>query len=253
MKKLLLIPAILLSITISAQTTIQLKDIGTNQTLTPNAIVQRTTFASSTSKVSFDIKNTSNTAQTYNVKRYDVVLNKSNVDTAAAYFCFAGNCYGKTTTISPTPLRLQALKSASDTSALFYILIADLDEATKVGLSLIKYTFFNVNNANDSVQISVRYNTANVGISSSNKELGSLDIFPNPATDNAILKIISHNAFEGKLGIYNALGAVVSERHISLIEGKNNVQLNLENLPQGIYFVNVRTNESSVTKRLIIK
>ena len=86
MKKLLLIPAILLSITISAQTTIQLKDIGTNQTLTPNAIVQRTTFASSTSKVSFDIKNTSNTAQTYNVKRYDVVLNKSNVDTAAAYF-----------------------------------------------------------------------------------------------------------------------------------------------------------------------
>ena len=253
MKKLLIVLAALLSIAIGAQTSIQLKDIGGNQVLAPNALVQRSTSPSTNIKVNIDIKNIGNSAQTYKVKRYDIVLNRSNVDTASAYFCFGGNCYGATTLVSPSPLRLQPGKSATDTTAAYYILTADLDEATAVGLSYIKYTFYNVNLASDSVQIAIKYNTGNVGIPSTNKDLGSVDIFPNPATDNAVLKIISQNTYEGKLGIYNALGALVSEKQILINEGKNNVQLNLENLPQGIYFVNIKTNDAAVTRRLIIK
>lgn len=253
MKKLLLVPATLLSFMIAAQSTIQLKDLGTNQVLAPNAIVQRTTFASSNVKVNIDIKNTSNSPQSYTVKRYDVHLNSANGDTAAAYFCFGGSCYGAGTIVSPSNLHLQAGKSANDTAALYYFLTADLDEAPTVGLSLVKYTFFNVNNTTDSVQVTIKYNNGNVGINAINKDLTAIDIFPNPATESAFLKISAVKAIDTKLTIYNALGAVVTEKAILINEGKNNVDLKAENLSPGIYFVNLKTNDASVTKRLIVK
>jgi hypothetical protein len=64
MKKILFLAAVLLSITISAQpTTFQLKIDGTQTNITPNQTINVVTFPSTNSKVTFDIKNITNVAQ----------------------------------------------------------------------------------------------------------------------------------------------------------------------------------------------
>ncbi len=253
MKKLLFAPALtLLSMVTLAQTSIQIKEVGGQQILAPNSLVNVAVFANTNVKVIMDIKNTSATTNTYNVKRYDVTLNTANGTDAEAYFCFGGSCYGKLTTISPTPLVLRAGKSASDTNAAYFLLTADLDEAPVAGLSVVKYTYFNVNNANDSLQVTLKYNGA-VGIGKTAKDLSGIELYPNPATDGTLLKVNSVKSADSKITIYNSLGAVVSEKQVYLNEGRNNIELKVENYATGVYFVNVKSKDSSVTKRLIIQ
>ncbi|MES2678507.1 MAG: T9SS type A sorting domain-containing protein [Bacteroidota bacterium] len=253
MKKLLLIPAaLLLSLFASAQASMQIVEVGSQQTLTANQVINMAVFASTNIKTTLDIRNTSNSPKTYNVRRYDMTLNTVSGNAAEAYFCFGGSCYGAATYTSPTSLVLQPGKAASDTNAAFYLLVADLDEAPVAGLSVVKYTFFNVYSANDTMQITLRYNGL-VGINKVNKDLNAFDVYPNPASESAFLKVNALKAFDSKLTVYNSLGAVVSEKQLTISEGKNNIDLKVESYPTGIYFINIKTSESSVTKRLIIK
>jgi hypothetical protein len=261
MKKILFLAAVLLSITISAQpTTFQLKIDGTQTNITPNQTINVVTFPSTNSKVTFDIKNITNVAQSYRAKRYDILLHTNTIDNTAAdaYFCFAGTCYGSSIFVSPTPLRLQPGKSASDTTivnpqAAFYMLVADLDEASTVGYSIVKYTFQNVNTPSDSIQVTLKYNSASVGINKVNNTVASFEIFPNPAVESAFLNINSLKAFDGTVTVYNALGASVSEKSVNLIEGKNTVDLKVGSLVSGLYFVNIKTADVSITRRLVLK
>lgn len=252
MKNLFLIPAALLTLSASAQS-LQLKNIGTGQVLAPNSVIELITTPEGNVKANIDFKNTSGSSHTYNVKRYDVLLNTVNSsDAASAYFCFGGSCYGASTMTSPTPIVLMSGKSASDTSAAYCILTADLDEATVIGKSAVKYTFFNVAQTSDSVQVTLKYNST-LGISKNNKDVSSFEIFPNPASENAFVKINATKAFEAKMTLYNSLGAVISEKPANISEGKNTIDLKIETLSPGLYFVNVKTTEASVTKRMIIK
>jgi hypothetical protein len=253
MKKLLLIPvATLLSLFASAQASMQVKEMGSQIIMTPNKVLDIATSANANTKTVFDIMNNSVSTKTYNVTRYDITINSVGGQDADTYFCFGGNCYFNGVTTSPVPLVLRPGKSASDTSADYFLLICDIDETTSVGLSVVKYTFFNVANANDSMQITLKYNGA-VGINKVNKELSSIDVYPNPASESAFLRLNALKASDSKVTVYNSLGAVVSEKQVYINEGKNNIDLKVENYPTGIYFINIKTSESSVTKRLILK
>ncbi len=253
MKKLLLVTAsTFLSLFVSAQASMQIKEVGSQQTLTANQVLNMAVFASTNIKTTLDIRNTSNSPKTYNVRRYDITLNTADGTDASAYFCFGGSCYGAGTYTSPTSLVLQPGKAASDTSAEYFLLVADLDEAPVAGVSVVKYTFFNVYNTNDSMQITLRYNGL-VGINKISKDLSGIDVYPNPASESAFLKLNALKASDSKVTVYNSLGAVVSEKQVYISEGKNNIDLKIENYPTGIYFINIKTSESSVTKRLILK
>ena len=256
MKKLLFIPVVLCSFLASAQSTFQIKEAGAATNLAPNATIQVTTDPETQVKVILDIKNISAQPQTYNAKRYDVILNTvygSDTTSAIAYFCFGGSCYDKTIGTSPTPLHLQPNKSASDTSAAFYMLAADLDETTRIGYSVVKYTFINVNNAADSMQVTIRYNSLTTAIKKNNTNVSSFEIFPNPANEIAILKVNSLKVFDSQLTIFNSLGAVVSEKTAAITEGRNTIDLKIENLSTGIYFVNIKNSDTNITRKLIVK
>lgn len=193
MKKLLLLSSTLVSFYAVSQSSIQLKQVTNSGTVTlaPNATVTAITIPNANTKVTFDIKNTSASTQTYVAKRYDILLNSVSSTTAVAYFCFAGSCYGDAIFQSPNPLVLRSNKSASDTTASFFMLIADLDEAAAIGSSIVKYTFKNVNSANDTVQVTVKYN-GSVGVNElTTNTFSSFDIFPNPtkATSLSLIHI----------------------------------------------------------------
>lgn len=249
MKSVLLASLAFLSVGLLAQGSIQLSDANNaSVTIAPNSVIQLTTAASSNTKYSIDIKNISGSTKMYKAKRYDVVLNAG----ADAYFCFAGTCYGPPTLVSPDALTLTPNQSASQVPGSFQILVSDLDEAATIGYSLIKYTFFDINNVSDSVQVSLRYNQT-TGLADMNKNVQTMNMYPNPCEGNSSLFLNSVSAFNAKLRVFNSLGDVVSEQSVNISQGQNRIDLSLNHLSPGVYLVNLRSGQSGLTKRLVIK
>ncbi|MCU0361084.1 MAG: T9SS type A sorting domain-containing protein [Bacteroidia bacterium] len=248
MKNLIIHSICFLSLSIGAQSSLELYNLDNSTLLNPNALINVNTTAGTNIKVNVDIKNISANTNVYKVKRYDVVLNAE----ALAYYCFAGSCYAPQTMLSPDALTLTAGQLSSQIPGSFQTLIADLDEGSVVGYSLIKYTFFNNANPSDSLQFSIAYN-ASVGFSELKKNLGSVELFPNPSEGNSTLLLTSQTASNGKVMVYNALGDLVSEQTAYLTQGKNKIQLNLQHLTHGVYLVSITSGNQSLTKRLVIK
>jgi hypothetical protein len=252
MKRILLSLAFLAVTGGFAQTSIQLTHYEGSVVVAANGTINAVTTAQGNTKVTLDVKNTSNSQKSYNAKRYDVQLNAAGGSTAVAYFCFAGTCYGDNVFVSPSPLTLNGGQSASQLQGQYQMLVADLDEANAVGLSIVKYTFQNTSQASDSIQITIRYN-APQSIQSANSIVSAFDLSPNPVHDAAILKISSKTNAEGLLVIHNALGGIVHERSVQLTEGKNKVELNTEQFSSGIYFASLKFGHSAVTRKFVVR
>lgn len=251
MKKNLVLLLAAFSASMVAQTTAHLRYIeGGNTAVAANDIIYLTTKAFKTTAANIDITNTGSSTITYKVKRYDITLNNE----ADASFCFAGNCFPSATDVSPGGTTLNSGQSASEAPADTYqMLTTDLLEGSTVGISHIKYTVFNSSNPSDSVQFSIKYNvTAPVGIKENNKTLSSFDIFPNPAKETANIVVNSAKSFDSQLVVYNSIGSLVYQKQVSIVEGKNKIEVNVETLPAGIYFTSIKTAEATVTKRLVV-
>ena len=246
---------LLLSAKAITQTTIQLSNNGTLSQLAPNEVILVSVEPESNAKVTIDIKNTGSTTQSYNAKRYDVLLNSDATSTAQAYFCIAGSCYGPPTIISPTSLTLSSMESASQLQGPYQMLVADLDEASTKGLSIVKYTFQNVNNPNDSVQISIKYNSTGTttGILNTQNNESNWSISPVPAKGYLNCKIESNAGVEGTLKIYELNGKVICEKPVALQKGINNFQIDISSFAPGLYYSVLRTGNSISTRKIVVE
>ena len=258
MKKILVLLSAIVAFQGQAQNSISLINVASGATIAPNSVIQLTVSAYNNKKIDVDIKNISTNTNSYTVTRYDVLLNVDapSSTTATAYYCFGGACYGAMTIVSP-PLVLRGGKKASDTTAIdpnaaYYILTADLDEAGVKGKSIVKYTFKNMAVAADSVQFTLSYNGAVVGLNQIDKEISSFDVYPNPATDIVDLKITGTKNMVAKAYIVNALGAVVADKEVQLSEGKNNIRFDVAELPAGVYFARVGNGTVFSTKKFVV-
>lgn len=255
LKYLFFLFGLIISNSIFAQSSILLKNVGTSATLAPNQVIQAVTQASNNTKTTIDIKNVGNTTQSYNAIRYDIKLNSVQTTTtqAVAYFCIAGVCYGPNVTVSQTALTLNPGQSASNLQGQFQMLVADLDEASSVGFSHVKYTFINVNNPSDSVQISIKYNSSlEVGIKESNKDLYNITLYPNPVKEQLNLKVGSSASSEGMLRVFNSLGNLLFTNKVSIEAGETVIPVKINSLHSGVYFVQLISESGFVTKRFII-
>jgi hypothetical protein len=255
MKNSLLILIAACAVNISAQTSLQIKNNATNAIIRTDSVIPLVSTPNGNTKYTFDIKNNSTTSKVYNVKRYDVKRNVCDPDTALAYFCFGGLCYGADTKISPNTITLGPGKSASDTTAAYYMLIADLDEVCTRGCNFIKYTFFNVNNPADSAQVSLNYNNCQFLVSAVRenvKNVFSLEIFPNPAKESARITINASRVSDASIMLFNSLGEMLSEKNVSVREGKNSYPLDVSALPEGIYFVSIKSANSTTARKLVV-
>jgi hypothetical protein len=247
MKKFLFSLCVGTSILAISQTSIQLTNNANQATITANAIINLATTANANTNITVNIKNTSGSAKSYNVIRYDMQLNAGSV----AYYCFGGSCYGNTIFISPSPLTLNAGQSASQVQGSYNMLTADLDEGPTVGPGTVKYTFINTALASDSVQFTLKYNGV-VGLTENANSISSFDAYPNPAKDYTSFKINSKTNSDAKLEVFNALGGLISTKNIQINEGKNKVDYNVENLPAGIYFASIKIGTTTTTKKFVV-
>jgi hypothetical protein len=257
MKKIYTILFTALGLNLLSQTNIQVLNVAGNQTFAANSILHLQTLANDNVKFTLDLKNTGTSKQNYVVKRYDMTLHAVSGTTASAYFCFAGNCYGASVIQSSDTLKLIASKKASELGGSYQMLTADLDEALTVGFSHVKYTFMNANRIafpNDTVQITVKYNDASaVSIKANEKNLSVVDLYPNPTSGSVTLKVNSEKVSTVSIQLFNSLGEAVITKETSFTQGINKINIDTENLPDGVYFMNVKTNDSSIIKSLIIR
>ncbi len=242
-----------LGLSATAQNTFRLENFDDNaKVISPNSAIYVTAQADPTHSINIDIINTSNSTQSYHVKRYDIVLNASSTETAAAFFCFAGGCFTPFLLESPDPLTLSAGARSSEVPGDFQMLLAEIDEIDPAGFSHVKYTVYNEANPQDSIQFSIRYNDPFAGLGGNHLYKNGFSIAPNPAQRYASAFVNLSRNEDCSINIYNSLGARVGGNDLPLSAGVNTVPLNIESLTKGLYFVTIKAGDYNSMRRLII-
>lgn len=266
MKKIFTFFVLVASSHFYSQSTFNLYQGGTVNAVSNGTIINETTAANNESIITIKLKNTSASTQTYTVKRtiqYNVpTLDVSgNPSTPETYFCFGFACFGNNVN-EPTSDDYTILLAAGQTATtLPYSDDSDLNgtpfkiylkEGSSTGKYFVYYKVYNVNNANDSISFTVKYNEF-LGVNSVQGPIESVsEIHPNPTTTSAYLAISLKHEAEVKANVYNVLGALVSSSSQKYSPGKHKLFLDCKSLNNGLYFIKITSGESVTTKRLII-
>ncbi|HMC00194.1 MAG TPA: T9SS type A sorting domain-containing protein, partial [Flavobacteriaceae bacterium] len=123
----------------------------------------------------------------------------------------------------------------------------------------LKYTSTGSNLPNDTLTFNVRFvvngldcqyvNGTLVTLSNKDAELNQqINIYPNPVNTEAFTIKIAKN-ISGSLNLYNLAGKLVSN---STINNLNYKDVNVSNLTNGVYMLQIVTDEASVTRKVII-
>jgi hypothetical protein len=78
----------------------------------------------------------------------------------------------------------------------------------------------------------------------------SMNVFPNPVTDNMNLQINSNKLLNVTIQIYNSIGRLIKTENIVTAKGETK-QINLSNLPKGIYFAKFESEHGTYTKKIV--
>jgi hypothetical protein len=84
-----------------------------------------------------------------------------------------------------------------------------------------------------------------VAVRCKNKNLSTITIYPNPSDGNVRITGLSQDAV---LTLSNSIGDKINEQSIS----SETTELHFNNLPEGIYFVQIRSGDESTTHKLTI-
>jgi hypothetical protein len=78
-------------------------------------------------------------------------------------------------------------------------------------------------------------------------------MYPNPANENVSIVLNATQKSEGNVNLFDMKGALIKSINTKLVAGINTVDLSLTDLPKGMYFVQINSNESTLTKKLIVE
>ncbi len=99
----------------------------------------------------------------------------------------------------------------------------------------------------DDINIDVNAGIDNVNFNS------SVQLFPNPANENATLTFTLSGSKNLNISILDILGRTIYEKNKeNYVEGMNTISLSTGNFEAGVYFVNIKGEEINITKSLII-
>ncbi|MBK8845740.1 MAG: T9SS type A sorting domain-containing protein [Bacteroidetes bacterium] len=85
-----------------------------------------------------------------------------------------------------------------------------------------------------------------------NEQFGSLGVYPNPTDNFTIVDFDAFETSEGTLQVYNMLGSLVYDRAISVAEGRNRLELNVQSFAPGTYLIRVSAKGFSRVERLVV-
>ena len=80
-----------------------------------------------------------------------------------------------------------------------------------------------------------------------------LQVYPNPNTGSAMLKLQLSQSSEGELAVYDTFGKKVKDfAKMNFKAGENRIPIELSSLSNGIYFVKVITDNGTITEKIIV-
>jgi hypothetical protein len=186
------------------------------------------------------IKNNTANPKAIKVKKVEVMA----IHGTTNVFCW-GLCYSPDIFVSPDSIVVDAgATNTTDFSGHY-------SPVGVVGISTIRYVFFDIDNPTDTVCVNINFSTYPQGIKDmSNVSLSSA--YPNPANNSVSFNCSVPQNSDAKLLLRNVLGSVVREIDINGNSGKLNV--NTSDLADGVYFYTFLVNgNSEVTKKLVIR
>jgi hypothetical protein len=238
----LLTCALAFSIIGSKAQTVEITDLKNNSVVLNNTQIINETRPGTTATHYFQMKNISSSSQVFSIRKTVIQMNKvAEGDSSVIYFCTGVDCFDASVTSNTVQI------AAGDTVRF----TADLDEATVAGSSKVEYKF----SANgESIILNMIYNASPVAIAKNASVFSNISgVYPNPASSKAYIAISSPREVSGvRVAIINSLGAKVSNKEVSLSNGKNVISLDTENLSPGIYFVSVNYGSNVVTKKITV-
>ena len=99
-----------------------------------------------------------------------------------------------------------------------------------------------------------QYALPGVGVEQLENNLIDLNLYPNPAKENVTLTLSLKDNANIRVDLMNQLGQYVKTSYNGLQpQGVNQINLNVENIPAGVYFVNIYIDGVAVAKKLIIQ
>ena len=128
----------------------------------------------------------------------------------------------------------------------------DHDPMGYEGVSIVKYTFYELGNPDNKASFTVNYNAEDELSVNGRSAFEISNAYPNPANTEANFDFAYNYSDDLRLVIYNLLGKVVKD--IAITDKEGSLTVNTSTLKEGIYFYSLLVNnESMTTHKLIIK
>ncbi len=213
----------------------------------PNAVIIQAGTPDSVELVTYlNVKNVGSTTLSVLCKKVQF----SMLDSTEITMCWGGSCYPANVFVSPNP----SVIAAGETNTEF---IAHYTQVAyshfKPGESVVRWTFFDRANMNDSVGVTVKYTSFPLGVEESNAHRATLSAaYPNPADKSASINYSVPSGSRGTIIIRNLVGTTIQTEQPFTGAGK--MTINTSSLNDGLYFYSlVLDGKISQTKKLVVK
>ena len=78
-------------------------------------------------------------------------------------------------------------------------------------------------------------------------------MYPNPASESVNITFSSEESANAVLSVLNLMGQTVYNMDVDVNEGYNMVTVPVNQLPAGVYMVNIKSNKGTTTQKLIVR
>jgi hypothetical protein len=177
----------------------------------------------------------------------DLRVSRETVSSASGQtnnFCIGPACYPDFVDTSNVNDIVPMAPGAEETSFIAHMLPHET-----VGVSVVKYCFWDNNNMADSACVTVTYDILPVGVDESSDlaaEIGN--VYPNPVNGTAnFAYVVEGNPQVKEVLVYDLLGNVVSQSTLDGFQGVHNYDTS--NLSTGLYFVTVQLDGTPVSTK----
>ncbi len=149
--------------------------------------------------------------------------------------------WNATTGTGPAYTPTYHANSAHDSTELFDVAV-DLSSVTSTGTSyFITINMVDQGPGNYTKNLTIFFNRQNVAVNNVATSASDLLMYPNPAKDE--LNVVYTGVPDIKnIAVYNIIGKVIAVYHVN----ESSANLNLENVPSGIYFVRLLNSQGNV-------
>lgn len=191
------------------------------------------------------IQNVGNYAMDVMVKRLDVNYNALTDSNAICW----GICFSTDVSVSPpgTEKTLQPGEKSGMADFVGHV-YPDMDGIPLAGD--ITYVFFDMNNPNDSVAHTVRYEVTSNFDQPEIKKREVLDLYPNPARQRINLNYDLTGYSSASIELINLVGSRVFFRELPTRQDE--LRLDVSALPRGVYFYNLRADGKALRSRKLV-